>query len=524
MFGNLIRAVGIGRLGAIVAALLLSFFGALWAMDALFPSTIRAPVMAQLPQLPPLPPASRASTIVAPAAISLAAIRDALEAQAPRNLSGKRDNPLTELLGKADIGWTVTRSPLTVTGRAEGLSIATTISGALRITGTISDKAGNVGGALGGLLGSNVGRVVQNVTGKTLDQRADVRGNVSVMARPSIGPNWRIEPNLAAQVTMGDSALSVAGIKLNVVKEVKPLLDKQVNEQVANLGARIRNDPFLEQAARREWAKMCRSISLKGIGDNAPDLWLEVKPVRAYAAQPRIDTGAVVLTMGVEADTRVVPQATQPICPFPDQLALLPQQEQGQLAIGLPIDLPFTEVNKMLEPRIKGRSFPEDGGGPVAITVLSAKIAPAGDRLLISLRVKAREQKTFFGFGAEADIFVWGKPVLDEAQQVLRLTDIDVDVQSQAAFGLLGAAAKAAQPLLEKALADNAVIDLKPFAASARASIGAAIADFRKSDPAYNVDADITNLRLAGIAYDSKTLRIITEAEGTARVAVTSLR
>jgi hypothetical protein len=40
-------------------------------------------------------------------------------------------------------------------------------------------------------------------------------------------------------------------------------------------------------------------------------------------------------------------------------------------------------------------------------------------------------------------------------------------VQSQAAFGLLGAAAQAAVPYLQKALADQAVIDLKPFAVSA---------------------------------------------------------
>src|SRR5690242_21626480 len=44
-------------------------------------------------------------------------------------------------------------------------------------------------------------------------------------------------------------------------------------------------------------------------------------------------------------------------------------------------------------------NFPEGGGGSFAITVLGASIAPSDDRLLISLRVKAREQKTFFGFG-----------------------------------------------------------------------------------------------------------------------------
>ena len=47
-----------------------------------------------------------------PTAIALSAIRDALETAAPRNLAGKRDNPLPQLLSNADIGWTVDRGPL----------------------------------------------------------------------------------------------------------------------------------------------------------------------------------------------------------------------------------------------------------------------------------------------------------------------------------------------------------------------------------------------------------------------------
>ena len=66
--------------------------------------------------MPPLKPATRISTVTAPIAVALTAIRDALERQAPRDLAGKRDNPLAELLGKADIGWTLTRGPFSVAG------------------------------------------------------------------------------------------------------------------------------------------------------------------------------------------------------------------------------------------------------------------------------------------------------------------------------------------------------------------------------------------------------------------------
>jgi hypothetical protein len=518
---NAIVGLGVRRIAAGALVLVVSFAAALWALDVLSPRAASRPP--KLAATAPLKAATRVSTITAPIAVALTAIRDTMERQAPRDLAGKRDNPLAELLGKADIGWTLARGAITVAGRTEALTISTPINGTLRVTGQLGTQAASVGGALGGLLNGNLGQGLQNLAGKTLDQRAELRGAVTISSRPIIGTDWRIDPHLNAQVAIGDGALSIAGIKLNVANEVKPMLERTVNEQTGALAGRIRNDPALELAARREWAKMCRSISLKGVGPDAPDLWLEVKPVRAFAAQPRIDQNAVTLTLGLQAETRITPNDSRPDCPFPSQLQIVQQIDQGRIAIGVPIDVPFTEVNRILNAQLKGRNFPEDNSGAFAITVLGATVAPSDDRLLISLRIRARERKTFFGFGAEATVHVWGRPVLDREQQILRLGDIALDVQSEAAFGLLGAAAGAAMPYLQAALGDNAMIDLKPFAANAQESIGAVLAEFRQAEPGMQVDAAVTALRLVDIEYDSKILRIVAEAEGNVRVAVSSL-
>ena len=114
-------------------------------------------------------------------------------------------------------------------------------------------------------------------------------------------------------------------------------------------------------------------------------------------------------------------------------------------------------------------------------------------------------------------------PVLDQAQQMLRLTDIQLAVESEAAFGLLGAAARAAMPQLQKALAEKATIDLKPFASNAQKKIAAVIADLQKNENGVRVAAEIDKLRLADIAFDSKTLRVIAEAEGAINVFISSL-
>ena len=506
-----------------VAVVAVSFFVSLKIMDWLAPrGAVRAPVLAELP---PLPPAARISSIVAPITIPLSAIRDVADRAAPHNFEGKADNPVSQILQNADIGWTASRGPITASGGQDVLSLATPLTGTLNVTGSLSAKAtGAVGDALGGLLGGNVAKQIGSVNIKNLSASAEIKGNVVITARPKIAAAWRIEPNLAAQVNLGDTSLSVAGARVNVPAQVKPLIDKTVADQLNAVQARFRNDPAFEQSARTQWVKACRSIPLQGTGTGSsmPALWLELRPTGAIAAQPRIDATTLTLMMGIEAETRITPAQTQPECPFPTKIVIVPPTPGG-IHIGVPIDVPFADINKIVEAQFAGRTFPEDGSGSVDVVVKRASVAASGDRLLISLLVNAKEKKSFFGFGGEANVHIWGRPVLDPAQQTMRLANIELAVESEAAFGLLGAAARTAMPHLQKALAEKATIDLKPFAINAQKKIAAAIADFQKNEDGVRVAADITSLRLADIAFDSKTLRVIAVAEGAINVFVTAL-
>jgi hypothetical protein len=503
-----------------VAVVAVSFFVSLKAMDWLSPRGGKAPVLVELPPLPQVP---RTSTIIAPVAIALNAIRDAADRGAPRNFAGKAANPVEQLLQNADINWTAARGPIAASGAQDVLTLATPLTGTLNITGSLSSKVtGAVGDVLGGLLGGNAAKQIGSINIKNINASAEIKGNVAMTARPQLGPNWRVEPNLTAQVNLSDTSLSIAGARVNVPAQMKPVIDKAVNDQLAAVQARIRNDPAFESNARAQWSKLCRSIPLQGAASSLPPLWLEMRPTKAIAAQPRIDASAVTLTLGLEAETRITPAQTQPNCPFPATLVIVPPAP-GRVSIGVPIDMPFTELSKLLETQFAGKTFPEDGSGSVDVTVKRASIAASGDRLLISLLVNAKEKKSLFGFGGEATVHIWGRPALDQAQQMLRLTDIELAVESEAAFGLLGTAARAAMPYLQKALADKAVVDLKPFAQNAQKRIAAVIADFQKNEDGVRVAAEITTLRLAGIAFDSKTLRVIAEAAGAINVSVTAL-
>jgi hypothetical protein len=506
-----------------IAVVAVSFFVSLEAMDWLSPrDSSPAPALVEMP---PLPPVSRSSVIVAPVSIALSVIREIADHAAPRNFTGKADNPVSQVLQNADIGWSASRGPILASGGQDVLSLSTPLNGKLNVTGSLSSKAtGAVSDAIGGLLGGTAAKQIGAVNIKALNANAEIRGSVTITSRPKLAASWHFEPNLGAQVNLGDSSLNVAGARVNVPAQVKPLIDKTVGEQLNAVGERIRADQTLVQNARAQWARACRSIPLQGTGatSSLPPLWLELKPVRAIAAQPNVDARAMTLMLGVQADTRITPTQTKPDCPFPEKISIIPPTTGG-VSIAVPIDMPFTDLNNILQTQLAGRTFPEDGSGPVDVTVKNASVAASGERLLISLVVRAKEKKSLFGLGAEATVHIWGRPMLDQAQQTMRLADIQLAVESEAAFGLLGAAARAVVPHLQKALLEKATIDLKPFATNAQKKIAAAIADFQKNEDGVRVEAQIDSLQLADIAFDSKTLRVIAQAEGSINVYVTAL-
>jgi hypothetical protein len=504
---------------AVVAA---SFFVSLKLMDVLSPRDggLRPAAVADLP---PLPPAPRSSVILAQVTIPITAVRDAADRGAPRNFAGKADNPVSQLLQNADIGWTASRGPIGVSGGQDALSLNTALSGKLNVTGSLAAKTtGAVGDAIGGLLGRDVSKQIANINIKAVNASAEIKGNVTVTARPKFGANWRIEPNLAGQVNLGDTSMSVAGARLNVPAQIKPLLDKNVADQITAASNRIRNDASFERNVRIQWTKACRSIPLQTASSTTPPLWLELRPTRAIAVQPTVNATSITMTLGIEAETRITPKQTTPMCPFPEKLSVV-APTQPIVAIDIPIDIPYTEVDKLVEAQLIGHNFPEDGSGSVTVTVKRAEVSASGDRLLISLLLNAKEKNSFFSFGGEATVHIWGKPVLDKANQILRLANVEMGVESEAAFGLLGAAARAVMPHLQKTLAEKTTVDLKPFLGDAQKMIGSAISDLQKNEATVQVATDITNLTLADIAYDSKTLRLIAEVSGTINVTVSSL-
>lgn len=201
-------ALPIGKIAAGVLVIAASFGGAFWVMHAMSPGGDRRPPLADVP---PLKPLARTSMIVTPAAVSLVAIRDVIEQSAPKNITGERSDLISQFLKDGKIGWDINRGPLTVTGRADLIAVSAPLSGTLRATGQFSDRGGDLSGLIGSFLSQNFNRGPDARGNQPIDQRGNLRGTVTMTARPAILPAWRIDPNLSAQVSLADASTSIMG-------------------------------------------------------------------------------------------------------------------------------------------------------------------------------------------------------------------------------------------------------------------------------------------------------------------------
>ena len=231
------------------------------------------------------------------------------------------------------------------------------------------------------------------------------------------------------------------------------------------------------------------------------------------------------LTLGVQAETRIMPSADQA-----RTVRSRPRSnwcrrcEKASCTVGMPIDVPFTELNKRDGGAAQGPHFP--GERQRAGRRRSARrrsIAAAGDRLLISLSVKAHETEKLVRLRRRRHRAYLGQAGARHAEPDFAADRYLARRRIGGAFGLLSAAARAAMPYLQKALADNARGRSQAVRRRRAQKITLMLAEFRQPAPGTRADAAIDELRLTGIAFDSHTLRITAEAAGSVKVAVSEL-
>lgn len=435
------------------------------------------------PALEPL--AERLSRATIPVSVPITAVGEALERGTPKEESGSVRNALGGRFAQSELSWQLARSDLQVSGRNGALSVEAKLSGEANATGVI--------------------RLLRKVN---FSSRGDVLANVFLTASPTLKTNWRVFPNLSeVKIDMQKTNIPIKRIvDIDAREHILPGVKTTAEGLRAQLNRSVARSGLFRQAAREGWKRLCASTPL---GENS-GLWLETKPVVARAAQIRIDHKEIRSTIGIEVKTRILPERTQPSCPFPKTL-LIEKPKPGGFEIVMPTLIDYETLGRMLAEEVVGKSF----GKKVSVLIRAIRIRPHGEDLLLETKVAA-EADILSGTEARGTLYLLAEPKLNVKAQAVTLENVKLDVDSQNV--LFSMAGKAAEPLLLDAISRHIPFELGPRLKEFKDSSESAISAI--SSESISVTGKVHQVRLTRLDVGPEHLRLVLTAEGRLRARV----
>ena len=180
-------------------------------------------------------------------------------------------------------------------------------------------------------------------------------------------------------------------------------------------------------------------------------------------------------------------------------------------SIVLPLRLPYPDLSRLATAWAAGQTFALPLPSAPVLQVTDVRLGAEGQRLKATVSVRSRGL-----LGLKATFDLSGRPVLDEAGQVLSLDDIVLSTHREGLSGRL--IALLADARVAASLARLARVDLSPRLAALRAEAQARI-PFSPLEGT-EVAGTITHLRVTGLDVGAGALTLTAAAGGDLHVTV----
>jgi hypothetical protein len=368
-----------------------------------------------------------------PVAVPLAEVRRIVEASLPPRMSDERRQEISGALEDDFYRYTLERGPVAV-GFADGrLSFAFAVHGRLTIGGRLRPL------------------------GLPVEQTVEIEGRVHGTAAPAITAAWQPDPQPSARIEVDRADLKVlslfpVSVRSFLEGQLNPVLDRELQRAVGRLLA----DLALRHKAEAAW----RSLHVARRVAAGETLWIRFQPMAISLAPVTAKEGVLHTGFGI---TGLVSLALgSPLTPPP--VALLPPLGRdggreggraGGFEVEVPVAAPPAELSRWVDAALRGMRF--RAGRDRDFTIRSASLGAEADRLVLTL--------DFETGGRDGRLILRGRPALDPGTSVLRLADLDYDLDSGSLFLKLANRLHRAELLarLQKA----AHLDLAPLLARA---------------------------------------------------------
>jgi hypothetical protein len=364
-----------------------------------------------------------------PVAVPLAEVGRIVEATLPPRMSDERKAEISGALEDDFYRYALERGPVAV-GFADGrLSFAFAVHGRLTIGGRLRPL------------------------GLPVEQTVEIAARVHGTAAPAITPAWQPDPRPSARIDVDRADLQVLRLfSVSVRGFLQDQLDPVLDRELQRAAGRLLADLALRRKAEAAW----RSLHVARRVADGETLWIRFQPMAISLAPVTVKDA--VLHTGFGITGMVSLGLGSPLAPPP--VALLPPlgrnaERAGGFEVEVPVAAPPAELSRWVDAALRGMRF--RAGRDREFTIRSASLGAEGDRLLLTL--------AFATGGRDGTLILRGRPALDPGTSVLRLADLDYDLDSGSLF--LKLANRLHRTELLARLQKAAHLDLAPLLARA---------------------------------------------------------
>lgn len=366
------------------------------------------------------------STVVLPVSLNLAAAQERLNEEVPQVLYS-----IDQKIECVPAKWLKTKIPPVKTKISPEINCQ--INGVAQRTGpiTITGMGQQIIVSVP-VQASVTGRGTGEI-GKHIRETAEAAATLTVIATPSIDPDWNIGLTVdhSVQWTQKPTIVLFGLFPVTFTSLVDPEIQKAINKQKEKLPVLI-GELKVRERVEKAWRELQKPMQIA----KSPELWLTFEPNGVGFSGLRTENNILTARVALSGITDVhlgPPPALQPVALLPLSPDVPPD---GNFNLTIPINLPLSELQTLANGELK-KLEPVKVGGLHELTLSDAKFSERDGALAIELEVLLDNKDgwldwldVFNWFDVSGTVYLKARPVIDDERRVITLTDVDFDTST----------------------------------------------------------------------------------------------
>lgn len=332
--------------------------------------------------------------------------------------------------------------------------------------------------------------------------------------QPRVNRNWQLQLAAKSSIQWNESPrVNVLGVDIDIQRKIEQPIQKALNKALIKQQQKMAQDNRFRQRIESFWFTLQQPRKLKG----PFTLWLKANPLGISVSTIRIDSNAIQVDLSLRT-TLTTSGNSNNLTNQPKPLPLLTDRTPASPAIriSLPLAIAYDDLAASLQKRLENKPL-EFKQGKTSISVNSIAIYPNNDRLVLAAKVRLSGLADLLT--SDGEIYISGKPIIDNQKKVLQLTEVAFSRQLDSVFW--NTATNLLHDQLLSGLQSALVYDFSQRYEELHQSINQQLQS--QKNEKIKLNGQLYGLQIKQVQPDLEALRLILEAQGEVNLEMTNL-